>query len=236
MKSRGLLWAAALAGAVVLVAVLAAVLRHDNGATQLGSSASPAASGSAWPWAIPAPASAQPTAAASDTPPDVPPDEWAQMKKALGATQEGRKQLPRVGAFLGFKHRAERWEALNKQGVQSAEKTQLAQQLLDDLPDHVGRGEVTGFEARALEAQLIPDAVPDTSQQQQALIAENARIEAAVPKPDPQAASRMAAYKQQEAAITAQWLAMPPAGRDSQWLESQLNAARERAFDAASKP
>jgi len=181
--------------------------------------------------APPVPTSQPPMQADADNPADVPPEEWARLKKTLGATAEGRQQLQQAGQYLSFKHRAENWEALQAQGVHSAEKTRLAQQLLDDLPQHVGRGEVTGFEARALEAQLLEDTEPGANQRQQAMVAETARITAAEPQTDPQAAVKMAAYKQQEASITAQWLAMAPSARDPKWLESQLDAARRQAFD-----
>jgi len=184
------------------------------------------------PVAPPPPLTATAAAArGGDTPADVPPEEWARMQQALSATPKGRQQLPRVAAFMTFQHRAQRWEALQQQGDHSPEKTQLAQELLDDLPTHVGLGELTGFEARALEAQLLMDTVPDPTLRQQAMIDETARINAAAPQPDPQLAVQMAAYKQQEAAITAQWLAMAPSARDPKWLEGQLDAARRQAFD-----
>lgn len=216
----------------VVVAALIVRIRwidsHGDGSVAVAPTTAPASLPAAAP---PAPPATAPLARAGDTPADVPSEEWARMKQALSATPEGRQQLPRVAAFMTFQHRAQQWEALQQQGDHSAEKVQLAQQLLDDLPTHVGLGEVTGFEARALEAQLLVDTVPDATLRQQAMIDETARINAASPAPDPQLAVQMAAYKQQEAAITAQWLAMAPSARDPKWLEGQLDAARRQAFD-----
>jgi hypothetical protein len=64
---------------------------------------------------------------------------------------------------------------------------------------------------------------------------EDARLTAAQPHEDSQTMAdqqaRLSAYKKRENEITAQWMAMAPAQRDPQWLQSQLDTARQRAFD-----
>lgn len=169
-------------------------------------------------------------AAAPDVPLGVPADEWAQVVAAERAQPGGAQDLPRIGEYLSFQHRVARWQQLRTQGDNSPERLQLAHDLLDALPLHVGRKEVTAFEAKTLSAQFLADLVPDATQRQQAMQQETQRLEAAQPVADRKAMQqeqvRMAAYKQREAEITAQWMALAPAARDPQWLESQLDAAR----------
>ncbi len=164
-------------------------------------------------------------------PPDVPPQEWQQVSAALSATPQGRAQLPRVGQFLGFQHRVQRWEAMHQSSVMSAQRLALAQSLMDEVPTHLSRAELTGADALALEAQLAQDIVPDPNARAAYLQTQMRALQAAQPAPDAQDQVRLAAYKAQESVITARWLALPPAQRDPQQLTAQLDAVRHKVFD-----
>ncbi|MDI1302675.1 MAG: hypothetical protein PSX71_12275 [bacterium] len=169
------------------------------------------------------------------TPPDVPEQEWQQMVAAMRATPGGESDLPRIGEYLTFQHRVALWQKMRQDGDYPAERLPLAHYLLDALPLHVSRTEVTGFEAKTLQAQLLEDLVPDAGQRQQAMNTGTKNLVDAEPKADPEVAqaqqARMSDYKKREAEITAQWQAMSPAARDPHWLETQLDAARRATLD-----
>jgi hypothetical protein len=169
------------------------------------------------------------------TPADVPEQEWQQIVAAMKATPGGASDIPRVGEYLTFQHRVERWQEMKRAGETSAERDALARFLLASLPTHVSRAELTGFEAKTLQAQLLEELVPDAAQRRALLVEGTKKLIAAEPGTDAQGAamqdSQMADYKQRESEITAQWNAMSPAARDPHWLESQLDAARRLAFD-----
>lgn len=225
LRSRQLPLAALVVAALALVLRIEYVDRHpapDPRLAGMGFSPAPAHAS--------LPADTMPVAVPG-VPRDVPPEEWQAMQDALGGTAEGRAQLPRVGAFLGFQHRVERWEALRQSAAGEVQRRALAQGLLDELPTHVHLQEITAFEANALMTGLVQDVVNDPALREQALRDVAARLNAAAPAPDAQMAARMAVYKRQEAVITAQWQAMDPATRDPHWLETQLDAARQGAFD-----
>jgi hypothetical protein len=181
------------------------------------------------------PAPALSTASAAGIPPDVPAEEWNQVVASLHATPDGDKDLPRVAEYLTFQHRAALWQQSKQSGAASSERAQWAHYLLDTLPAHVSRSEVTAFEARSLETELLQDSISDPAQLKQAVQQEDQRLLAAQPRPDAQTAAdqqaRLASYKKREAEVTAQWMAMAPASRDPKWLESQLDSARQQAFD-----
>lgn len=167
------------------------------------------------------------------TPADVPEQEWQQIVAAMKAMPGGASDIPRVGEYLTFQHRVERWQAMKQAGETSAERDALARFLLAALPTHVSRAELTGFEAKTLQAQLLEELVPDVAQRQVLLTEGSKKLIAAEPKTPRMALqdSQMADYKQRESEITAQWNALSPAARDPHWLESQLDAARHLAFD-----
>lgn len=168
----------------------------------------------------------------ADLPPrDVPADEWRKVSAALSTTPQGREQLVRVGQFLGFQHRVQRWEAMHQSSIMSAQRLALAQALMDEVPTHLSRAELTGPEALALESQLAQDIVPDPNARAAYLQTQQRALQAAQPAADAQDQARLAAYKAQESAITARWLALPPAQRDPQQLTAQLDAARTKVFD-----
>jgi hypothetical protein len=195
----------------------------------------PGSGAAVWSAVPRAAAGARPTSAAlarADLPPpDVPAQEWQKVSAALSGTPQGREQQPRVGQFLGFQHRVQRWEALRQSSVMSAQRLALAQALMDEVPTHLSRAELTGPEALALESQLAQDIVPDPNARVAYLQTQMRALQAAQPAADAQDQARLAAYKAQESVITARWLALPPAQRDAQQLTAQLDAVRAKVFD-----
>lgn len=175
-----------------------------------------------------------PAATPSDVPPDVPAEEWQRMKAALAATPDGEQQLERVGRYLTYQHRARKWQASKAAGEGVAARAELAQYLLEAMPGHVARREMTAGEAQQIATALLQDRISDPAALQYAVRAQLEKVKAAQPAPDAglqaEAQARMAAYQRQEAAIVAQWQALPEAQRDPQWLEEQLEAARRAAL------
>lgn len=176
------------------------------------------------------------TTVIADAPPDVPAEEWHRLKAALPDTPQGRRDLQQAGEYLGYQHRLEKWQQLKGAGGDATARAALAQSLLDELPTHVARRELTAYEAQMLVQTLLQDRIDDPAVLAQAVQAELQKLQAAQPAPAPeqsaQQQARLAAYQQQEAAIVAAWQALPPAQRSQQALESQLDAARRNTLAA----
>lgn len=234
-------WRMVAAVVVPGVAALLAVLSDTHGPLPKVAKAGPPTSRAL---AVPNPSqasagkSAQPAAplaaapVAADSPSlDVPSEEWQKVSAALSATPEGRQQLARVHQWLSFQHGVQRWEAMRQASAESPQRLVLAQQLMDDVPTHLSRAEITGPEALALESQLAQDIVPDPTTRVVYLQTQLRVLQTAQPNADAQDQERLAAYKVQETAITSRWLAQPPAQRDPQRLVAQLDAVRTQVFD-----
>lgn len=170
-------------------------------------------------------------------PADVPQAEWDRLVAALKNTPNGKKDIQQAGEYLTFQHRAEKWKQSRAAGESAEQRRALDQFLLADLPRHVERGEMTGWEATSMGGALLQDGIGDPAQLKMAEKDLQSRLIAAAPQPDPAAqrreAAQMSAYKAQEAAIVARWQAMPAGQRDQAWLEAQLDQARQQTLDGA---
>lgn len=243
-------WLAWLGG--LLAAAVAVLLLVDLKAPLLAPAPRPvpAASGQASPFGAglpvagpdhaPAPASAdtsaaQPAAPATVAPPGAPPagvtpEQWQQLQQALANHPAREAELARVGEYLAFQNRFNRFQQLRQQpDAAPAELATLARALDAELPQRLARRELGAGEARLLKMALLQVLQPDDTLRQAALAAwadTEARLAAGRTAPDP----RDATWQQQQAAAVAAWQALPEAQRDPRALEQQLETLRQAIY------
>lgn len=167
-------------------------------------------------------------------PADVSKAEWQTVQAIYGTASHTSKLKQQAGEFLGFKHRIQQWSVSDMPA-----KATLASQLLNELPTHLARQEMTAGEAKQLTMQLLADQNRDAGLQEQAVNAQLEKMhidQAALTPTALQQQAAQVAYKQQEDLLVAQWQALPEAQRSQQQLQDQLQAVRHATYDAFALP
>lgn len=168
------------------------------------------------------------------SPPDVPTAEWQKIVAQMQTTRSGAADLVRVGEYLTFQHRVEKWRQLKITQSQSDTRAQLTQYLLEAIPVHLERGEMTQWEAQSMAQTLLQEKYTDAIALKKAEADEIAKLQAAAPKPLPAKLAAentaMADYKVKEAAIVAQWQSLPADQQKQAWLEKHLDEARKETL------
>lgn len=175
-----------------------------------------------------------PQVLADGRPSDFSPEDWAALNDAMARTPNPRAELERVVKYLRFQKGFEHWQSL--QAGDTAQRRELAQRLLDQVPERLRQSEVTYAEAAMLQAALLVDIEPDEGRRKARMQAMEAELRAAAPQIDPAQQARNEAmereYKRREAAILADHQARPEAQRDQARLEKELEAARRAVWGA----
>lgn len=162
-------------------------------------------------------------------PSDFTPEDWAALKEAMSKTANPRSELERVVKYLRFQKGFEQWQSL-QDSPDASKRRQLAQRLLEQIPDRVKQAEVTMGEAQMLATALWTDLEPNEDVRKQRIEQALSALNAASPQPDAEQTVREAAqikeYKRREAAILADYQGRPENQRDQAKLEQALDAAR----------
>jgi hypothetical protein len=166
-------------------------------------------------------------------PSDFSPEDWAALKDAMSKTPNPRAELERVVKYLRFQKGFEQWQSL-QDAADVAKRRQLAQRLLDQVPERMKQGEMTYGEALMLDQALLADLEPNDELRKQRLEQAQALLNASVPQADAEQqvrdASLLAEYKRREAAIVAAFQAQPEGKRDQTQLGRDLDAARMAVY------
>lgn len=174
-----------------------------------------------------------PTVTEDGRPSDFQPDEWAALREAMSKTANPKAETERVVKYLRFQRGFEQWQAL-QESANVAERHQLAQRLIEQVPDRMRQGELTMGEALMLESALLSDLEPNEDLRRRKLEQAQAMLSAVAPQPDGEQQAREAAmqteYKRREAAILADWQAKSPADRNQARLEEALESARRAVY------
>lgn len=174
-----------------------------------------------------------PTIAPDGRPSDFKEEEWVALREAMSKTAKPQAELDRVVKYLRFQKGFEQWQAL-QESPDVAQRHQLAQRLLEQVPERLREGEVTMGEALLLESALWADLEPNDDARRVKLEQAQAYLITLAPQPDGEQQSREAAlqveYKRREAAILADWQAKPQAERNQAKLEEALEAARRSVY------
>ncbi len=169
-------------------------------------------------------------------PGDFSPEDWAALKEAMSKMPNPEAELDRVVKYLRFQKGFEQWQSLEG-GSEPAKRRQLAQLLLDQVPERLQQSEVTFSEARMLQMALLADLEPNEGLRKQRLDALQAQLKAAAPQADPQQQAHDAElereYKRREAAIVADYQSRPEAQRNHEKFERDLDAARRAVWGGA---
>jgi hypothetical protein len=166
-------------------------------------------------------------------PADFSAEDWAALKEAMTKTANPRAELERVVKYLRFQKGFEQWQSL-QDAPDVLTRHQLAQRLLEQVPERMRQGELTMGEALLLESALWADLEPNESLRKQRLDEAQAVLSAAAPQPDGEQQAREAAmlaeYKRREAAILADYQTKPEAQRNQAALQDALESARRAVY------
>lgn len=166
-------------------------------------------------------------------PSDFTPEDWAALKEAMSHTANPRAELDRVVKYLRFQKGFEQWQSL-QDGPDASTRHQLAERLLEQVPERMRQGELTMGEALMLSAALLADVEPNEEARKQRMDRAQAALQAAAPQPDAEQQAREAAmqveYKRREAAILADYQAKPEAQRNPNKLSDDLETARRAVY------
>jgi len=235
------------AGVALFAAVLMGVLWAEHRET-VGSDAPLAAADAAWPdTRFEPPGAVQSTAAPSfakepliahsggGVPEGMTAEQWRALQDSLKDHPQRDAEIARVAEYMAFQSRMERYRSLRAQadaGAQAAAR-ELAAGLLDSVPTHVARGEMTAGEAALAQGALIDTLLPDAAARQLRSEQERKRLADALPAPPDQRATdeRNARFLREQAALVAAWQAQPAAQRDPRQLEASIAALRQAIFD-----
>jgi hypothetical protein len=249
MASTRVLGGAA-AGLVALAALVAVpAWRHPADAPPAaGPGRAPARDGAGGEAANAASPSGAPPAAAAragtapnpDTPPDgLSAEQWRELRAALADHPQREAETARVVAYLQFAARWQHFVERRSAGAPAAELRPTALELDRALDARVQRRELGGAEARAVKGALLDVLEPDPAARERTLRTWQSGVEAALRSTH--AAQRTAdeaqarEFERRQAEIVAAWRALPPARRDAQRLEAELEALRQSVFAAPNR-
>lgn len=174
-----------------------------------------------------------PTVLNDGRPSDFSPEDWAALKEAMSKTANPRAELDRVVKYLRFQKGFEQWQSL-QDGPDVATRHQLAERLLEQVPDRMRQGELTGGEAMMLSSVLLADVEPNEEIRKQRLERAQADLGAAAPQPSAEQQAREASlqteYKRREAAILADYQSKPESQRNPSKLSDDLETARRAVY------
>ena len=166
-------------------------------------------------------------------PPDFTQEEWDLLRSATANEAQSQAELTRLVNYLRFQKGFAKWQALQN-SPDTASRQRLAEQLLGQLPDRVRNGEMGGGEATLLQRALVADIEPDEAAREQRLMAAQSELAKAAPSPDREQQAREEArrqeYKRREAAIVADYQAIPEEQRNPAQLEASLEEARKAVY------
>ncbi len=175
----------------------------------------------------------EPTVMDDGRPSDFSADDWAALKEAMSKTPNPRAEMARVVKYLRFQKGFEQWQSLDA-SADLAKRHQLAQRLLDQVPERLQQSEMTYGEAMLIQSALLADLEPNEALRKQKLEALQEQLKAAGPRVDPQQAARdedlEREYKRREAAIVSDYQSRPEAQRNHEKFEQDLDAARRAVW------
>ncbi|CAN5499652.1 hypothetical protein BH11PSE9_BH11PSE9_38810 [soil metagenome] len=172
---------------------------------------------------------------AAATPTGMTAEQWTALQDALRDHPQREAELVRISAYMVFQARQTRYRELLSSGPAAQDEARaIATALLQELPAHVARGEVSGGEAVLLQQSLFDTLGSDAAARVQQRLA----LRDAIPVPqDVQAQVALdARYKREEAALVCDWGARPAAQRDPTALAEALDTLRQNIFADAAEP
>ena len=125
-----------------------------------------AASGTATP-ATPALAgSTDPTVLSDGRPSDFAPGVWSALEKAMTNKPQLKPEVDKVLSYMRYQRSFEQWQSL-EDARDAQQRHQLAQSLLNQMPDRLAKGEFSLSEALMMTTVLLSDLEPDEKKREQ---------------------------------------------------------------------
>jgi hypothetical protein len=169
-------------------------------------------------------------AADTDIPAGLTPEQYRELRATLADHPQRGVEIARVAAYLQF---TAQWQAFLQRRATGAiddDLRALARTLDDGLGERLAQREMTAGEAAFVKAALLDVLQPDAAARDAALKAWRAEADAAARAAAPPPDAREAEFARRQAALVAAWQALPPAQRDAQRLEAELEALRQSVF------
>lgn len=170
---------------------------------------------------------------ADGRPADFSSDEWSALKDAVSKKADGEKELKRITTYLRFQRGFEQWQ--NMMEGDSRQRHELAQRLLEQLPDRLKNMEMTMGEGLLICSALWADLEPDETARNQKLEGCKARLEQVAPQLDTAQQLRdaecLTEFQRRQAALVAEHQAKAQAQKDTAQLEKDIEAARVAVYN-----
>jgi len=168
-------------------------------------------------------------------PSDFSTEEWGALKDAVSKKADGEKELKRITTYLRFQRGFEQWQAL--QEGDKAQRHELANRLLEQLPERLTNMEMTMGEGLLICSALLTDLEPDEAARTQKLEGCKTRLEQVAPKLDTAQQLRdaecLTEFQRRQAALVAEHQAKPQGQKDTAQLEKDIESARLAVYDGA---
>jgi len=171
-------------------------------------------------------------------PADFTQDAWDTLNKALASTPNKDQERDRLVSYLRFQRAVSKWGEMTN-GPATPERVALARQVVDEMPTHVGNGEVNPAEAIAAVTAMAMDLEPDASKRAAWIDAQRERFKSTETPEQAKALSdeqaKVKQFEAEKAAITVNWMKSHEAGSDPATLQEQIDALRVRTFGGGTK-
>ncbi|CAH0353004.1 hypothetical protein AQB9606_02998 [Aquabacterium sp. CECT 9606] len=128
------------------------------------------------------PGATDPTILAGGRPSDFAPGVWAALDKAMTAKPQLKPEVDKVLSYMRFQRSFEQWQAL-EDARDAQQRHQLAQSLLNQMPDRLAKGEFSMSEALMMTTVLLSDLEPDEKKREQQVEEWGKKMALAAPQP-----------------------------------------------------
>jgi hypothetical protein len=158
------------------------------------------------------------------------------LKSALSKDASGEQELKRVTSFLRFQRMFEKYQEFGQDAKDVAAKRDMAQQLVELLPERVGGAELSYAEGLLLCSVFLETLEADEAKRTARLTACGEQLEKVAPKTETDQQAKEVAcrleYRRRESALVAEYQSDSPATRDPVKLEKALEKAKQEVFNS----
>ncbi|MFT3856525.1 MAG: hypothetical protein QM742_03085 [Aquabacterium sp.] len=168
-------------------------------------------------------------------PSDVSPDDWNTLKAALAKQNAPKGEAERIVSYLRYQKSFENWQQLDQE--KDAQKRRLmAQRLLAEIPERMGKGEFSAIEGQMMSAVLLTETTSDEGERTRIIEDWQRKLaEIASPLEDEKvllAKAREVEFKRRQANAFSEWQDQTnPAERTAARLDQAFEGIR-RAYNS----
>lgn len=171
-------------------------------------------------------------------PADFTQDAWDTLNKALAGNTNKDEERNRLVSYLRFQRAVTKWGEMTN-GPATPERVELARQVMQEMPTHVGNGEVNAGEAMMAVTAMAMDLEPDPARRAAWIEAQRERLKATETPEQAKAVreeqDKVKKFEAEKDAITARWMSSHEPGSDPATLQEQIDALRARTFGSPSR-